>query len=152
MYLGCHLILYYMIVILIFTCLVLVIKVGCHLLLYYMIVICMIICLVVVIKVGCHLLWYFMIVIRIITCLVVAIKVGCHPGRDFSGEPGIKAPRKSLKVTGNPCWSSPFLGFNYDCCLVFLPIRINSCLKGSFPVNSRKHTLYIHFPSLSSFL
>ena len=37
-----------------------------------------------------------------------------HPytaGRDFSGEPGIQAPKKSLKLTGNPCWNSQFLDF-----------------------------------------
>ena len=32
-------------------------------------------------------------------------------GRDFSGEPGIQAPRKSLKLTGNPCWNFQFLHF-----------------------------------------
>ena len=32
-------------------------------------------------------------------------------GRDFSGEPGIQAARKSLKLTGNPCWNSQFLHF-----------------------------------------
>jgi hypothetical protein len=30
-------------------------------------------------------------------------------GRDFSGEPGFQAPRKSLKLTGNPCWNSQFV-------------------------------------------
>jgi hypothetical protein len=46
----------------------------------------------------------------------------------FHLQGGILAPRKSIKVTVNPCWKSSFLGFNYDCCLGFLSIRINSCL------------------------
>ena len=48
-------------------------------------------------------------------------------GRDFSGDPGILAPRKSLKLTGNPCWNSLNLHFNENCCLICLLIRINSC-------------------------
>ena len=35
-----------------------------------------------------------------------------NPGRDFSGEPGIQAPRKSLKLTGNPWWNTNILYFH----------------------------------------
>ena len=34
-----------------------------------------------------------------------------NTGRDFSGEPGIRATRKSLKLTGNSCWNSHNLHF-----------------------------------------
>ena len=36
------------------------------------------------------------------SCPCFRVRVELCTGRDFSGEPGIQAPRKSLKLTGNP--------------------------------------------------
>jgi hypothetical protein len=59
-------------------------------------------------------------------------------GRDFSGGPGSLAPRKSLKLTGNPCWNSQEL---LSCFPVnkFLFIRITSC-------EFKKIYTFAHFP------
>ena len=55
--------------------------------------------------------------------LLLLIPLRLDAGQDFSGEPGSLAPRKSLKLTGNPCWNSQFLHFKKNCYLVFLSIR-----------------------------
>ena len=48
-------------------------------------------------------------------------------GRDFSGEPGIQARRKSLKLTRNPCLELMHIIFPLDLLSDFLSIRISSC-------------------------